>query len=392
MKKILIAYPGLFLGGSTSSLLALLRQINLRQYDITLAIYDDGLPFQKYIPQGVNVVCVRKAGKNVIGLLKKICSAVLGGYFFRYLRSRSKDDGSQIYIPIVFQADCNSVCLKERFDLAIGFMEGWADEYVAKSVFADKKIAWIHTDISCLQYANNRLFLSMLSKMDTVVCVSESLRKLMCSMYPSISSRIRVFPNQISKEFLIERSLEVNSGDGDYVNFRSFNGIKILTVCRLDLQTKGLDRAVAAASALENKNANYIWYVLGDGADREEIERLIGASGVDKSRFKLCGLRENPAPFYSAADIFCLPSRYEGKPMAVTEAMSLGAVPVVTAYHSAHEQIKNGENGFIIKNDDDALADFLLSLYENSEKLNNIKDNLSKYITDCSWSINDLFR
>ena len=392
MKKIIIAYPGLFLGGSTSSLLALLRQVDLSQYDVTLAIYDNNLPFQKYVPQGVKIICVRRAGNDTAGLLKKICSTVTGGYFLRYLRTYRKDDGSRSYLPIAFQAECNSFTLNEKYDLAIGFLEGWADEYVAKCVSAEKKVAWIHTDIACLPYANNSLFISTLSEMNTIACVSESLQKLMISMYPGISSRIRVFPNQMSKELLIERSLEHGFNDRDYADFSNYDGLKILTVCRLDLKTKGLDRAVAAASLLAKSNVNFIWYVLGDGADREEIERLINISGVNDNRFKLCGMRENPAPFFSAADIFCLPSRYEGKPMAVTEAMLLGAVPVVTAYRSASEQIKNGQNGFIIKNDDDSLGDFLLSIHDNSALIKTIKDNLTHYSVECSWSVDDLFR
>ena len=62
-------------------------------------------------------------------------------------------------------------------------------------------------------------------------------------------------------------------------------------------------------------------------------------------------------------------SRYEGKPITVTEAMILGTPPVVTAYLSAHEQIETGKEGLVLENRDDSVAAGLAQCMQDREQL-----------------------
>ncbi|ARA93333.1 hypothetical protein AWN76_009270 [Rhodothermaceae bacterium RA] len=64
-----------------------------------------------------------------------------------------------------------------------------------------------------------------------------------------------------------------------------------------------------------------------------------------------------------AADVLVLPSRREGLPMAVVEAMHCGVVPVRTPAGGHHEQIRDGVTGFLVPFDDAAaLTDRLAPL------------------------------
>ena len=46
-KKVLIAYGGMVVGGSTTALLSMLKEWNFEKYDVDLILYDRGFPFEK---------------------------------------------------------------------------------------------------------------------------------------------------------------------------------------------------------------------------------------------------------------------------------------------------------------------------------------------------------
>lgn len=68
---------------------------------------------------------------------------------------------------------------------------------------------------------------------------------------------------------------------------------------------------------------NILLMLIGDGPDREEITRQIKKIGIEDSVL-LLETQSDVAPFYSAMDVFCLPSRWEGLGMVLVEAQING--------------------------------------------------------------------
>ena len=62
--------------------------------------------------------------------------------------------------------------------------------------------------------------------------------------------------------------------------------------------------------------------------------------------------------------------------MAVTESFIMGAVPVVTEYTSAHVQIRNGVDGLVFENNDEALYEGLKKLIEKPDVLDTLRNNI----------------
>ena len=78
-------------------------------------------------------------------------------------------------------------------------------------------------------------------------------------------------------------------------------------------------------------------------------------------------------------DAMLLPSRYEGKPMVVTEGFIMGLVPIVARYTSAGEQIQNGVDGLIFENNDEALYQGLKTVLEDPKALDRMREYIKKH-------------
>lgn len=107
--------------------------------------------------------------------------------------------------------------------------------------------------------------------------------------------------------------------------------------------------------------------ILGEGSERSNLEKL--ATELDLSdRVQLLGWVENPRSYLSKFDVVAMPSRSEGFPLAMVEAM-LAARPVIaTRVGSMPEAVIDGKTGLLIeKNDAIALAAALRRLRDDSE-------------------------
>ena len=187
--------------------------------------------------------------------------------------------------------------------------------------------------------------------------------------------------NTINK--LAEQSVDIK------VSGENFN---IVTVCRISFAHKGLDRVVNAFNKLKQQKIkhNLKWYVIGDGVDYNEMTRKVKEYNLEDT-IVLLGAKARPLPYVKMMDVFLLPSRYEGKPMAVTEAQMLRIPPVVTNYASASGQINSGFDGLIVDNTDDAVYDALCYLIANQNKVRKWQNNLERENFDNIQEINKVY-
>ena len=96
-------------------------------------------------------------------------------------------------------------------------------------------------------------------------------------------------------------------------------------------------------------NAAELW-VVGErlGSDHgEDLEAAFAEAGLG-GRLRRLGYREDVAEILAAADIFALPSHFEGLPMSVIEAMLTGLPVVATDIRGPREQVVDGETGFLV--------------------------------------------
>ena len=353
-KKIVFVYPKPIIGGSTTSLLGLLETFNYDENDVTLLFFDKSGPLLKAFQQiqGLKIVelgCEKSVSKkkrtNPLVWVVKVFAVILR------LISGKKNSEAQI------MSYCNNIFRKKiddtQFDIAVAFLESDTSIYVAKKVRARKKISWMHVD-----YISAGFIASFDKKMyksfDYIVTVSEECKNSFVNAFNCYKQKVVYIPNILSYRYV-----KTLMDDGQTNETLDFDGLKIVTTCRIDLNHKGLDRAIEALGQINKQTAlKFKWYIIGNGPDFEKANQMVKKFYLEKYVIFL-GQKTNPFPYYKNADLFFLPSRYEGRPMAVDEALLCGVPCAVTNYSSAKEQIINGLNGFIIDNSFDAIYNFL---------------------------------
>lgn len=126
---------------------------------------------------------------------------------------------------------------------------------------------------------------------------------------------------------------------------------------------KAQDVLVRAAALLKSRGISVVTLFLGDGVERERVETLARESGLNQADVRFLGFRNDVADLLAASDIFVLPSRAEGLPMSILEAMSHRLPVVCTPVGGNPELVFDGEHGRLVPVDDpSALAEALAAL------------------------------
>jgi glycosyltransferase involved in cell wall biosynthesis len=163
-----------------------------------------------------------------------------------------------------------------------------------------------------------------------------------------------------------EKVFQANHSSLDYSKFKSMslrqklnigNAFVILYLGRI-IERKGLDVLIKAFSKIEHEREDAYLVICGDGNFRGSCESIVKEMQIKHVIFAGLIQEEEKASFYKTADVFVLPSRIvakeeiaEGWGLVINEAMSMGK-PVITtdAVGAAEDLVRNGINGYVVKN------------------------------------------
>ena len=163
---------------------------------------------------------------------------------------------------------------------------------------------------------------------------------VMASLVPLFQARqLALLPNPLPMP-------EVSGAAGTTRDRQGF-----VTVARLVPQ-KGIDVLISALGQTVGAAQNWTLTLVGDGTEREVLEQQVQQAGLQKQVLFL-GFRSDPQKFLLEAGVFVLPSRFEGMPNALLEAMAARLAVIVTdASPGPLEVVEHGVSGLVVPSDD----------------------------------------
>lgn len=158
-----------------------------------------------------------------------------------------------------------------------------------------------------------------------------------------------------------------------------FNGIDLSRCCpKKDYTTKGMFKILHVGRFVEAKNHSGLLqafsrfhdtypdselWLIGDGEKRTEAEGYVTKNGLADS-VKFLGLQSNVYGYLHDADVFTLPSIYEGMPITLIEAMGTG-LPIVATNVGGIPDMLDNENALLVPVDSNAIAEAFENYYKD---------------------------
>jgi len=224
---------------------------------------------------------------------------------------------------------------------------------------ADWKGVLIGTEHSTNNRRRNTLFgrfidALMYSRYDLIVCISKGARSSLAGWKPSLSSRLEIVENGAPLPFT---SFEERQPTDRPI---------VVSVGRLN-GMKNYDSAIRAVSLLDGLDFEYC--IAGPGPREAELIELSRRLGVD-GKVRLLGFVDDVPALLREADIFLMPSRWEGFGIAAVEAMNAGLPVVVSAVDGLSDVVEASPpcGVFVQPDDPKSIARGLRDLLVNRRK------------------------
>lgn len=377
-KKLLFVNESLALAGGEKSLIALLTNLDPEIYDIDLQLFRYGGDLDGLIPKYVNVlqpipftVYSRESLKtNLKTLQKKRHLDFLKSKLLYSLNLRIGNPNHPKKAELYWEASKNSICANpKKYDVAIAYAQGVPTFYVKDKITATKKITWLNARPN-FEGNNIPYQKKYYRNYDAIVPVSNITQQQFIKVFPQLQSRIHTIQDIVDYKSIIKMSkLEV-------VKFKPevFN---ILTVARLSLGSKRYDIVIEACRILKERGLLFHWYAMGQGPYREQMEKYIMDYKL-QDHFSFLGIKNNPYPFYKAADLYVQTSEYESFGISIAEARLLNIPVVTTRFDTVFMQMVDGKNGLVTDLNAEAVANAIERIMRDQELYNSIVEYLKK--------------
>lgn len=385
MKKIFIGVPFMKHSGVEVALVNLLKELSKdKELEIDLYVLKETQIFRTEIPNSININVIEYENEIYNYNLRfrdvfKIESLTLKIKFLLHHLKLLIYDKLKRYDLFFLEKMKYSKEINKDYDIAIDF-HGYStffSYYVALKVHAKKKVMWVHDENNnWIKYMNNYF-----QYYDRFFCVGESVKNNVINNYPLLKNKTSVFYNLIDYKRIREKAKENLS--------LKKSDTTIITIGRLEYQ-KGYDILIETARILKNRDINYIWYILGNGSLKNQIERKIKKYKLNNNVIILDTV-DNPYPYIKMADLYVLTSRHEGYCLATLEAKILCKAIIISNINSNKEQIKNNINGYLCDLNPTDFANKIIYLINNQKKKKEFIDKLSKEEYDYTKEVSKIY-
>ncbi len=279
--------------------------------------------------------------------------------------------------PLLEQTAAKIKVCDESFSIAIAFhgQDYITCNQVANKINADKKFVFLHCDAS--QVKLSKKLLKLYNKFDKIICVSKSCAEDFKELFSNLSDKVDYLYNLCDENEVIQKAREKDIA-------YSSDCLNIISVSRLS-EEKGYLRSLPIFKKLKDEGYKFVWHIIGDGGQREEIENYIKNNNMEEY-IKLYGNQVNPYPYVKSSDLFYLGSFHESFGISMIEALLL-KIPVITTNTISSKEIIQ-DNGIVCENNEKDIEETLRKVLSDNKLIKQYKDKLQNYSFDKKSIIN----
>jgi glycosyltransferase involved in cell wall biosynthesis len=147
---------------------------------------------------------------------------------------------------------------------------------------------------------------------------------------------------------------------------------------------KGFDILIESFTKIASQIPDLYCLIIGEGDDKEKLSSQIRAAGLE-TRIRLLGYQDRPKvmSILKASDIFVMPSRYEGTPIALLEAAALARPILAACAGGIPELVTHEQHAFLVPtHDPEALAQGFLRLALDREYAERLGQNAQRQVRE----------
>lgn len=216
-----------------------------------------------------------------------------------------------------------------------------------------------------MNFLQKKLNNILISKVDTIIVLSKSLRSLFSGMVPQ--EKIKICENFVEDSSLLSDK-EFDCKINNLVNKKK---IDILYLSNF-IKSKGYIDVLDVARKFKGKEVNF--HFAGkffSNKEFNEFKSFIDSNGLDNVQFHGVVNGNQKKKLFNNCDVFILPTYYhiEGQPISIIEALANG-LTVITTNHAGIPDIISTDNGYIIEpKQTDQIENAIYDLIFNREKI-----------------------
>lgn len=210
---------------------------------------------------------------------------------------------------------------------------------------------------------------------DRITVNSQSLLDFSQNIIGIPKNKLEIIPNGIHPNDLDidpeeEKRIKIKWIDANFDSWNQKRNPHILGYLGRLTRQKGIDILLEALNEIKLKGHRFLCLIAGDGPDRASLERMTAQKDL-QNQVKFLGVINSRAEFLNLLDIFILPSRWEGFPNVILEALLLKKRIIATDVSGSSEIIKDRQTGRLVPPEDPhCLAEAILDTWNSQESLN----------------------
>ena len=179
---------------------------------------------------------------------------------------------------------------------------------------------------------------------EKVIAVSQDVANSIKKFYPKSKPSVTVVPNGINTE-KYSTGFDMNRDIRQELNIPA--GSVVIGITCVFRKQKRLDIWLDIANELHKKHPQTFFIIVGDGVLKKKVHEKAQSLKMEKF-LHFAGLQSETRPYLRVMDIFMMTSAFEGLPIALLEAMSMGCTPACTAAGGIPELVEDSQNGILV--------------------------------------------